>query len=297
MKAWKRTKRLNSLVPFSLNDEPTARHPPTEAEAEAERASLRRDAALGAGTPGYLTKQEQLRPTCTENCLSTGSSSSSSDKAALQGSRVSGEEAGASEPRRTELGGIHNHSYGINASGYGDERSSPKHTDSSQSELLGEALTKPSDHEQGLWVGFLSIFRFEKKRASITGGAASALLNGPVLGESRDLPNHDLLFTITGPSDETILSSHIADGRRGSRKQQVLLPPGPANINETASHVHVHAHAHVHVECATPQVCVRAGTNGACASCLCMTLCRVSLLLTSTRTSAAGLERRVRLDR
>ena len=46
--------------PFENRDEPTPRVVPPDAD-DASRQSLREEAARGAGTPGYMTKQPQDR--------------------------------------------------------------------------------------------------------------------------------------------------------------------------------------------------------------------------------------------
>ena len=233
MVPWGRVKRhTNTKSPFTNNDEPTPRVAPSDAEAEAEKSQLRRDAALGAGTPGYLTKQQQHAPPASpENFGGTrwsssssggGSGSSSSSRPVRPEQIADGPDISDEKPAAGESS---DGKASPKVSGRRDRPESPYRE-------LGDAPPKPSEHEQGLWVGFLNMFRFEKRRASIT-GTPSPLLGGPALGESHDLPNPNLALNIPGSAaEESILSGRtIEEGRRGSRKHSVLSPRGTAAVN------------------------------------------------------------------
>ena len=80
--------------------------------------------------------------------------------------------------------------------------------------------SKPSEHEQGLWVGFLNIFRYEKKRTSVTGVPPSVMPEGPSLGESHDLPDHDLTRKTPGTEGQSCIAKE--GGSRASRKVSAL---------------------------------------------------------------------------
>ena len=168
MVPWGRAKRhTNTKSPFTNNDEPTPRVAPSDAEAEAEKSQLRRDAALGAGTPGYLTKQQQHAPPASpENFGGTrwsssssggGSGSSSSSRPVRPEQIADGPDISDEKPAAGES------SDGKASPKVSGRRDRPK----SPYRELGDAPPKPSEHEQGLWVGFLNMFRFEKRRASI----------------------------------------------------------------------------------------------------------------------------------
>jgi hypothetical protein len=230
--------------PFHNNDDPTPRHVPS-IEAEAERASLRREAEMGAGTPGYLTKQQQHGPTSpeTRNTWAGPEITTTTSGAARQ---LPADEALHAEVRRAELGAapaMPESSAGTKSSGRGDSsdgKASPKHSGRKErpespharSDEAGDgAGLKPSEHEQGIWQGFLNIFRTEKKRSSIT-GVPSQLLDGPTLGEPHELPNPDLSLPLAATEDSLLSNRTQEEGRRGSRKHSVLSPRGAPSARD-----------------------------------------------------------------
>ena len=250
--SWRR--KRNSVSSYSNNDQPTPRQPPTVAEAEAERASLRRDAALGAGTPGYLTKQQQFGPTrpaeshvnCTcEVASSAGTatslgmhaSASSSSKVTLSDSETS------SAHGRIESHGPECHT-ASEAIGRGevDARLSRHPGRKEKSELS-------SDHEQGVWMGFLNMFRSSPDRKRIANPGMQP--GGPEsthLGASHDLPNPNVSLEITCSAGNIATPT---DGRRSSLQNSASSD----SPNKNVSSVQI-GHQLVH-----PRVCATIGAD------------------------------------
>ena len=106
-----------------------------------------------------------------------------------------------SEPRRAELSGAPaapESSTGAKTSGRAESSSdgkpSPKSNSGRKEKGDGcvgpdgeQVLGKPSDHDQGVWAGFMNIFRSEKRRATLTGQPSALLVR--VAGGSTLPPN------------------------------------------------------------------------------------------------------------
>ena len=229
--------------PFTNNDEPTPRIAPSDDDGRESRMSLREEAARGAGTPGYLVKQPQDRVSSALDphhidrldSGSTSASASSSSHSPGAGKGVLADEATASNsPLRGEL---EEAPKPADASAEGQRPDSPSQrppsptSGRSQHSALGSPPPKPSEHEQGVWQGFLNIFRFEKKRASITGLPSEALgIGGPSLGEAHALPGPhdvDLSINIPGTDQDSLLKNKLlTEGKRSSRSNSILSPRG-----------------------------------------------------------------------
>lgn len=251
-----------SASPFHNNDDPTPRHAPSSEE---EERRLRAEAAAGAGTPGYLTKQQQHVP----------SSPTTSDDRPGSPLTPAATEGGAGRPSKKTSP----HSDGrpispdptrLAATGGADSADAGEcSTEGASSSSIPSpsadgpgGMPKPSDHQDGIWKGFLSIFSFEKKRASMghladgtyadydeddeDGGSSLAL---PPLGPGHDLPRPAALhLDIPSDQDSLLKKSVLEQGRRDSRSVSVLSPRGTAPVaggTETAEEQRMRAFVQV----------------------------------------------------
>lgn len=183
------------------NDEPTPRFAPDNDD---ERRSLREEAARGAGTPGYLTKQPQGRTVTgdqrhhSSDRLDSGSTSksaggSSSSSSAGPSSPASPERTGgggrqmpadeAADSFSPSRGELDEASKPADISDNGQQPTSPGgrplSPHSGRSSPGRHSPSKPSDHEQGIWQGILNIFRSEKKKSATTGVPSELFGGGP----------------------------------------------------------------------------------------------------------------------
>lgn len=271
-KSFSKKKRPES--PFSNNDDPTPRHAPTRLEAENERISLQEEAALGAGLPGYHTKQQQTPPQRTES----GSSSPFSPAMDAGGSASDGGDEGDADP--PWVGASHEDSQGNSADhdGGGGRKQSFNRSFNRVARASKEGEDGGGDNEQGVWNGLLSMFRFDPKRKqseanlSLHGrtsfvGAPSAgpASGGPALPDPHDLPNPGISLAVPHvreeESDSFLLSDRTRDeGRRGARKSSVLsprgTPPTTAASGETADEERMRSYLQVRP---ADHTCMRAG--------------------------------------
>ena len=208
---------------------------------------------MGAGTPGFHTKQQQNVPpsplpagaspkpdgdggkssaSCSCGSSSSGGGSSSNSSSPTGGSGKPG--SPAKRPASPDAGGGSS-----SIDGEGAEHSGSFSGGASPDGSGG--MMKPSEHEQGIWNGLLSIFRFEKKRQSITGLPSNLLGDLEArarpgetlaLGVPHDLPRPNspaalhLEIPAADASSSLLKPNVLGSGRRGSRSIPGISPRG-----------------------------------------------------------------------
>jgi protein phosphatase len=220
--------------PFYNDDDPTPRRSPDD-----EMAKLRAAAAAGAGTPGFLTKQQQQQPptetpsesesvteasavsaaTAVAACSGGGSSSSSSSSSSstADGKRPAGV---ARSPGGASCD-VHTGAVYSDASAYCSDSPS-----SSTDEMALGSLPRPSDHDKGIFQGFLSIFQFERHREKVSGKPSELLRRLSDLGPAQDLPRPPRVWAEgNAPSDGSVDGDYSArgDGDHSARGEGRLM--------------------------------------------------------------------------
>lgn len=173
--------------PFTNNDDPTPRVGPSEAEIN----QLQAEAAMGAGTPGFIKQQQQMvpdeQPTSPRGAEATGASAGCGSRSSTTES-LAGQQLPADAAAHVELSRADTDAYDFvvasqKSSGRGegssDGKPSPKHSGRKES-VKGAAAVGPAsptgqgglgglpgssggDAQDGLWGGFLNLFRTQRR--------------------------------------------------------------------------------------------------------------------------------------